>query len=158
MACEKVFTKSPNPAPGILIMNEHSQPVHFFTFYIKNKWVHIVWSGFLLPAVFHYVATLPCGVSEKYVTKAYVLFATIVVKGSSFYHGNTQTAYTILLSCPVTSTLPACANTALLFQDLSLSGTPPSGGFAHPMATPTSRRRLKNVWCHFFFEDAINHS
>lgn len=30
--------------------------------------------------------------------------------------------------------------------DLSLSGTPPSGGFAHPMATPTSRRRtLKNA-------------
>ncbi|KAG0717993.1 Protein ECT2 [Chionoecetes opilio] len=25
--------------------------------------------------------------------------------------------------------------------DLSLSGTPPTGGFAHPMATPTSRRR-----------------
>ncbi|XP_063843442.1 protein ECT2-like isoform X4 [Scylla paramamosain] len=30
--------------------------------------------------------------------------------------------------------------------DLSLSGTPPTGGFAHPMATPTSRRRtLKNA-------------
>lgn len=38
--------------------------------------------------------------------------------------------------------------------DLSLSGTPPTGGFAHPMATPTSRRRtLKNAhWRHLPLE------